>query len=240
MENFDAIVNNALEQTGFSEIGETSEGLERALEPQLMEVPGMGEVLVGGNPYEIADKLDDNQGDNVLNALGDCGLVSVTNIAIQAGIDITEDDVVIAAVGNGLCSFSTDDDPCRNGGTSVYDRQILLDALGIPTTIYGAEELDPDQIAELVEAGHGVNISVNAGYAWDDPDYIDNGASNHSIMVTGTVRDPESGELLGLVVCDSGLPGESSAVVLSVDTLGDAYTDALGASALVTDQPICA
>ena len=35
----------------------------------------------------IADKLDDNQGDNVLNALGDCGLVSVTNIAIQAGID---------------------------------------------------------------------------------------------------------------------------------------------------------
>lgn len=58
-------------------------------------------------------------------------------------------------------------------------------------------------------------------------------------MVTGTVRDPETGALKGLYVCDSGLTDrESSAMFLSVEVLQDAYLDAGGTSALVTDNPI--
>ncbi len=214
-----------------------------SLEPKLMEVPGMGEVLVGGDPYGIADRLDDHQGDNVLNLLGDCGLVSVTNIAIQAGLDVTEDDLAITAVRNGLCVVQNDNDPTHNGSTDVYDRQALLGILGISTTVHApwaGNALSPEEIAEFVEAGHGVNISVNAGYAWNDANYIQDGNTNHSIMVTGTVRDPETGDLKGLIVCDSGVPGRSNATVLTMDTLNDAYVRANGASALVTDRPIAA
>jgi probable rRNA maturation factor len=50
--------------------------------------------------------------------------------------------------------------------------------------------------------------------------------------------DPETGELRGLYVCDSGMTGESSAVFLSVEKLKDAYLNANGASVLVTDNPI--
>ena len=77
---------------------------------------------------------------------------------------------------------------------------------------------------------------MNAGYAWNDADYIGNPfATNHSIVVTGTARDPESGEVLGLYVCDSG--NGSSAMFLSCDTLEDAYVEANGA-ALVTNDVI--
>ncbi|MBR5110044.1 MAG: hypothetical protein IK099_07600 [Clostridia bacterium] len=222
-----------------------NEGLNETavLEPRLMEIPEYGEVLVGGDPFGIAGQLDDNQGDNVLNAQGDCGLVSVTNILRQAGMEVTEDEVVLAAVGNRLCSYSTDQDAGDNGGTNVYHRQALLSGYGIPASVYSqwdTKKLDLEEIAEFVEAGHGVNISVNAGYAWNEPSYINDGGSNHSIIVTGTVRDPDTGELKGLIVCDSGIPGDSSAKVLSADTLRDAYSDVPTASALITDQPICA
>lgn len=214
-----------------------------ALEPQLMDVPGMGEVLVGGDPFGVADQLDDNQGDNVLNAQGDCGLVSVANILTLAGMDVTEDEVVVAAVGTGLCHYSTELDPEQNGGTNAQLRQALLQKFGIPCTVlgdgYNGKKPDLDSIAEYVEAGHGVNLGVNAGYAWNEPSAVMDGRNNHSIIVTGTVRDPESGELKGLVVCDSGLVGtQSNARVMSVATLNNAYVNVNGASCLVTDQPI--
>ena len=219
-----------------TEIGEAA-----SLEPKLMDVPGMGEVLVGGDPYGIADQLDCEQGDNVLNAGGDCGLVSVANIAVEAGLNVTEDEVVILAVGNGLCEYSTELDSAENGGTNAWNQSILLGALGIPSTVFSdldGSKLNPNQIADYVESGHGVAIHINAGYAWNDAAAIDDGSVNHSVTVTGTVRDPETNELKGLIVCDSGVPGNTSAVVLDLNTLQDAYTNAEGSCAIITDQPV--
>ena len=236
-----------MEEMGNKELLENLEQLDAneaaALEPALMEIPGMGEVLVSGDPFAVADQLDDNQGDNILNAQGDCGLVSVANLLTLAGLDVSEDEIVVTAVGNGLCRYSTELEPDQNGGTNVYLRQALLAGYGISSTVYGddadGKKLSLESIAQYVEAGHGVNLAVNAGYAWDEPSAIMDGGNNHSLIVTGTVRDPESGELKGLIVCDSGLVGtESGARVMSVSTLNSAYTNVTGATALITDDPI--
>ena len=240
MERFDHLNEGVKEQ----EIMEMSaEDLESAsLEPELTEVPEIGtDVLVGGDPYGVKDQLDDNQGDNIFNFQGDCGLVSVSNILTMAGIDSSEDSVVALAIATGLCSHSELNEPAHNGGTNVYQRQQLLEIYGVHSEIYddknGAASLD--SIARYVDAGYGVNMSVNAGYAWDEPFAIGDGGSNHSIVVTGTAYDPDTGELIGLMVCDSGLTDrDSGARFLSVDVLKDAYVDAPRTTVLVTTEPI--
>ncbi len=231
-------------QDGLEALAREDTAESRALESKLMEVPGMGEVLVGGDPMGVADKLNDCQGNNILNARGDCGLVSVANMLTQAGMEVTEDEIVVMAVRNRLCEYSTENDAGENGGTNVLHRQALLNACGLKATIYSdyfGNRMSLEDIADCVEAGHGVNIDVNAGYAWNDASYINDGASNHSIIVTGTLRDPDTGRLKGLMVCDSGLTNMNSrALPMSVETLERAYVNVPGASAIVTDRPICA
>lgn len=206
---------------------------------EIVNIPEIGDVVVNGDPFETGKKLDDNQGDNVYGFTQDCGLVSVHNILAMAGITSTEDEVVGRAILFRKCQtrfFHIAD----SGGTTVLQRQSLLETYGISSTVFPAssESGSLESIASYVEAGHGVNLSGNAGFFWDNPNHIGKGASNHSIVVTGTARDPETGELRGLYVCDSGMTGESSAMFLSVEKLKDAYLDAKGASVLVTDEPI--
>jgi len=232
MENF--------EVQDLSELGQ--EQLESAvLEQVLMELPELGEVLVGGNPFEIGERLDDYQGDNFYNFGGDCGLVSVCNILTMADIPATEDEVVGRAIILGQCVYSELNPPSENGATSVFHRQAMLESYGISSVIYPnfSESASLEALARYVEAGHGVNISVNAGYAWDDPNCIGDGTSNHSIVVTGTAWDPDTGELKGLFVCDSGRTDiNSKAMFLSAEVLQDAYLDAPGCYALVTTEAI--
>lgn len=209
------------------------------MEGETINIPEVGDVVVNGNPFEIGQKLDEEQGDNVYGFAQDCGLVTIHNILTMAGITSTEDEVVGRAILFGKCQthYQNVED---NGGTTVFMRQELLETYGISSTVFSnaSESGSLESIATYVEAGHGVNISGNAGYLWDDANYIMDGSSNHSITVTGTARDPETGELKGLFVCDSGMPGDSSSVFLSVDKLKDAYLGANGATVLVTDNPI--
>ncbi len=212
-----------------------------SLEPQLMEIPGVGEVVIGGEPLEVAGELDDNQGDNFYQFGSDCGLVSVSNLLTMAGLESTEDEVVGRAIITGKCEYSEYSDPVDCGATNVYQRQELLATYGISSQVFSSTSSmgSLDAIASYVEAGHGVNIGVNAGYAWGDANYIGHGGSNHSIVVTGTVRDPETGDLKGLIVCDSGLTDqESNALYMPVEVLQDAYVEAHGTTVLVTDTPI--
>lgn len=232
--------NEGVQVADLSELGK--EDLESAsLEQELTEVPGVGEVLVGGDPFEIAPRLDDCQGDNFYNFQGDCGLVSVCNILEMADVHTSEDEVVGRAIILGLCEYSELNKPADNGGTSVLDRKTMLETYGISTVILDSksEAGSLEALARYVEAGHGVNISVNAGYAWDNPSYIGDGGSNHSIIVTGAAWDPDTGALKGLFVCDSGLTDEPSAArFLSAEVLQDAYLDAPGCTALVTTESI--
>lgn len=232
----------SFDKVDLPEVNEIPDALEgSALEPVIYETPEAGEVLVYGDPFEIGQSLDDMQGDNIYNAGGDCGLVTVTNMLRMAGVEVTEDEVVGNAINMGLCQYSEFNNPEDNGGTTAFDRQSLLRLYGINASIYEDKNGDAslDSIADYVESGHGVNISINAGYAWDDPSFIGDGSSNHSITVTGTARDPETGELKGLYVCDSGLTDcDSSAMFLSVDTLQECYIDTYGSTVLVTNDEI--
>ena len=237
MEFFD--FEEALEEKSLTQDIESIEGA--LLEPQIMDIPEAGEVLVSGDPFEIGENLDDHQGDNIYNFGGCCGLVTISNLLTMAGFESTEDEVIGRAISMNLCYYDVFGNPADNGGTNVFQRQMLLQSYGISSTVFSSTTLGGslDAIADYVEAGHGVNISVNAGYAWDDPNCIGDGSSNHSIVVTGTVRDPETGDLKGLYVCDSGLTDrDSDSMFLSVDVLQDAYLDAPGTSVLVTNDPI--
>jgi len=237
MEQFEIL--ESYEESGIDLTEDSMEAL--MAQPQLVDLPEAGEVLVSGDPFEISERLDDNQGDNIYNFGGCCGLVTVSNLCSMAGLEADEDDVIGRAISMGLCHYRIFGDPAENGGTNVFQRQELLQSYGISSTVLSSKSADGslEAIAEYVEAGHGVNISVNAGYAWDEPSAIGDGSSNHSIVVTGTVRDPETGALTGLIVCDSGLTDrDSGSMYLSLDTLQDAYLDAPGTTALVTDEPI--
>ena len=211
------------------------------LEPEIVTEPEAGEVMVFGDPFEVGQNLDDCQGDNEFNAKGNCGLLTITNMLRLGGFDVTENDVTKFALENGLCADGIWMAPYNRGGTTVMDRQEILAHYGIESSYtfdtYGAGSLN--EIARYVEQGYGVNISINAGYAWDSPANIGDGASNHSILVTGTAYDPNTGELKGLYVCDSGLTRQDSkAYFLSTDRLQDCYVGVYGACMLVTDQPI--
>lgn len=237
-------VNHSLEQAENLGIRETVQpeytGFEElSVEPLVVELPETGEVLIYGDPFALAEKLDYFQGDNVYDFGGNCGLVTVNNMLIMSGIESTEDDVVGRAIHMGLCRYSPYNDSSENGGTTVYERQALLNSYGIPSMVFERDEASPEVIASYVEAGHGVNISVNAGYAWDDPNYVTNGGSNHSITVTGTVRDIQTHDLKGLIVCDSGSRDVNAGrMFLSLDKLNDAYVDVPGTTALITSNPI--
>lgn len=231
-----------MENLIFQETPELQEDLDAvSLEPELMEVPGVGEVLVGGDPFDIGTRLDDEQGDNFYNFRGDCGLVSVLNLLTMAGIETNEDEVVGRAIIMGRCQYSPLNDPERNGGTTVLDRKVMLESYGIPASILDGHGPggSPEMLAQLATAGYGVNIAVNGGYIWDNPAAIGDGSVNHSVVVTGGAWDKNTGEFKGLFVCDSGLVGQKSeAIFLSAETLQDAYVNANGGFALVTERPI--
>lgn len=223
----------------FSDVDEDVE--EKSLEPQLMNVEDLGEVLVGGNPFEVGEQLNDCQGDNELGFRCCCGLTTVSNILKMAGVEVDENEVVKYAAENGLCRFTPWTNPADCGGTTRLDRSELLSRFGLENSIFrdmnGNASLEA--VAGYVEEGRGVDMDLNSGYAWGVPEFIGDGSMNHSVTVTGTARDPETGELLGLYVCDSGqLNIDSRAFFLSVDTLFDCYLDAYGAGVVVTDNPI--
>src|SRR5262249_7192850 len=59
-------------------------------------------------------------------------------------------------------------------------------------------------VANLVRSGRGVIIAVNAGLLWGEAGYVESGAVNHVVTVTGAVYSEVEGELLGFYIADSG------------------------------------
>lgn len=228
---FDDIINKE------SDISEAE-----SLENCSMYVPELGDFYeVYGDPYKLGEKLDDDQGENSYHAGGDCGLVSIANLLTTAGVEVGEEDIVRYAINNNYCTHSVFISRNDWGGTNTFDRVNLLESLGVRVSSYtpDSEFGNTDAVAKFIEEGKGVILGLNAGYIWDDPNHICDGGSNHCVFATGTVRDPDTGKLLGITVCDSGKVGEpSSSDFISVDVLNDAYVNAPRASCIVTDNPI--
>ncbi len=188
------------------------------------------EVLVVGD-VERCKGFNHKQGANLFGFEGTCGLVSVEDVLNQFGKDVSENDVVRHAIETGRCRVS--DRPGECGGTSVSDQAHLLTDAGVPAhPEVGAGFND---LARWVAEGRGVIVEVNAGVLWNDANAYDQGQVNHAITLTGAAVDPNSGELLGFYVNDSGraLPGDSGLFV-SLDRMQQMWQDP-GGLAVVTD-----
>lgn len=198
-------------------------------------------AVVIGEPLNTSHNLDFKQGDNPFHAQGNCGLVSITNLLRMSGLNVTENDITKYALDNHLCSnpfFGRDGD---RGGTTPDQRLEVLMAFGIEARSFNT--LPINEVADAVENGKGVLMSVNAGYLWDEPAYVKdpmgNTHSNHCITITGVARNPSNGEVAGLYICDSGRgeQGDSQRFV-SVNELNRCYTTVPGTTVQITNNPI--
>lgn len=210
------------------------------------DVPGTSAALVSGNPYDVAPYLDSHQGDTGLRAAGTCGLTSISNVCVMAGMDVTEADVVKFALDNNLCSNGFWKSADEIGGTNYQQRIEILKAYGIDATAYSALEDGGslENIANAVEDGKGVIMGLNAGILWDEPSAVGGSygitPSNHCVTITGVARDASNGEVVGFYICDSGRCMDTDASrYLTVDELSKAYNaNIINANVVITDQPI--
>jgi hypothetical protein len=198
------------------------------------DVPTTPDVLPDGRPTivigDVSGYADFNhlQGDNPYGFQGDCGLCSCADVLDQFGHNVSEADVVQHAVGHHECAVTGD--AATSGGTSVGDQVHVLHDYGVPA--HGVQHESLEDLASNVEHGHGVIVEANAGYLWNDPNYVENGQANHAVTVTGVARDPQTGQIQGFYINDSG-DGQSAQFV-SASTMTHAWVDS-GGQAVVTD-----
>lgn len=159
--------------------------------------------IIYNTPVETGKQLDAKQG-KLAEYQGTCGIVSCVNVLRLAGrATTTEEELVHYASGNGtLCVSGMT--PFRNGGTTPQNRKALLAAFGIESELYPSSI---DSIAQYVEDGRGVIISVDAGKLWGLPCFYRN---LHAVTVTSVQRS-KSGDLEGFYLCDSGTSGKDYA-----------------------------
>lgn len=197
------------------------------------------EVVVFGDPMRTGEQLDHLQGDNPYRAKGNCGLVSAANFLNMCGISAADEKMITKyALENNLCSNSWFISQADRGGVTQEELRTILGDFGIETQVYGALENGGtiESIASRLEAGHVGTMGVNAGHLWNDPAYIGDGCANHEVTLTGTIRDLETGELLGLTICDSG--DGKACDVLTIEELKACYEDAAGAHVIFSNAPV--
>ena len=218
---------------GFDFISDREERL-----PELSEVPVAlerltdgREVIVLGRPIEYAE-VNHLQGDNPFGYGGTCGLVACEDVLRQFGRDVTEADVLTYAIRNGLCA--TGGPPELRGGTSVFTQAAILEGCGVAAQVQAMGSLE--ELADAIEQDYACIAAVNAGVLWDEGSAYDDGGANHSVVVTGVARDPETGDLLGVFINDSGVPpaGDSGRFV-DAATMRLAWQDA-GGTCVVTEE----
>lgn len=164
--------------------------------------------LVYNTPHETAGRLDCRQG-KVKNYLGTCGLVSCVNILRLAGVSASEAEIVAYAASTVdeasnafLSSLSkrtlcvSNSFPAYNGQTGAKARQKILEHFGIPS--YTAKQTI-STIAEAVESGHGVIVSVYADTLYEG---IRTNNGLHAVTIT-SVKKSATGRIIGFYVADS-------------------------------------
>lgn len=196
--------------------------------PALLDVlPDGREAIVIGDVQQLAD-LGHRQGANTLGFEGTCGICSCEGVLRQFGIEVTESELVEHAALNGECAIVLDLEKC--GGTSGFDQAEILRDHGVPAHMEQVDSLE--DVAEHLEQGRAVIAQVNCGVLWNDGNYFDDGGANHAIVVTGVARSPETGEVIGVFVNDSGT-GQAGRLVDATE-MRAAWLDA-GGFAVVTD-----
>lgn len=157
-------------------------------------------VLVYG--YPKANELDYMQGDAVAGYKGTCALTSIANLMTQAKTPTTESEVVSRAINNGWAVTSSAATDYQRGGSNYLQQQALLSSYGTDNALISG--YNEQGVANLIRSGRGVILAVNAGKLWNDPAYLDTGAVNHVVTITGAVYGQDDGALKGFYIADSG------------------------------------
>lgn len=178
-------------------------------EPEVLPEAGETDVLDEGAFF--------TQGNNEYGYEGTCGPTSIANSlnCLTGTSEYSENGVLSFAIENQLCEIT--DDPANSGGTTTEQFMEIYDKIDVPGV--EAERFDYDnaldagQIAERLDQGSVVNISVDSARLWDKTgDVAGSGLfggdvySDHWITVTGV--DRQDGEITGFGIIDSG-GGES-------------------------------
>lgn len=203
--------------------------------PQHLEqLPDGRESLVLGDPERCAE-FNHQQGNNDLRYQQTCGLVSCEDILRQAGVQVTENDVVHHAAERRECHVDGAPEWC--GGTSEATQAQILTDYGVPSHPETGHSLE--DLANALEHGHGVIAEVNCGVLWNNPNPVALGwgQANHAIVVTGVARDPQTSEIQGFFINDSGT-GQSDRFV-DAETMKTAWLVPWGTgsgTSVVTDS----
>lgn len=200
------------------------------------DIPGIERAIVAGRPFETAERMDSVQGDNALGYTQDCGLTSVANVAQLCGVNATEDGVVERAVRIGECQNSWFIPASERGGANDLNIINLLGSYGIEAHAESAQspEGSLEAIAHYCENGQRVTMGLNAGMAWNEPQYVGDGSANHQVTVLGSVRDADTGSVAGVYICDSG--SNEPCRFVDAAALEEMYTNVPGATVVVTDR----
>jgi hypothetical protein len=199
------------------------------------DVPAQLDTLPDGQPSvmygDVKQYADFNhkQGDNLYGFNEDCGLVSCQDVLNQFGVPVSETDVVTHAITNNECNMDVNS-AFNSGGTTPGDQAQILNDFGVPA--HAETGQSAEDLASNLEHGHGAIVEVNAGVLWHDPNYYENGQSNHAITVTGVARDPATGQIQGFYINDSGDGKSAEFVPESVMT--KAWIDT-GGQCVITD-----
>ncbi|QKV75302.1 C39 family peptidase [Amycolatopsis sp. Hca4] len=140
------------------------------------------------------------QGQNDLGFRDTCVPAATAQVARHLGVEVTENDVVHAAVDRGLCWIDMED-ISKSGTMNVADHRALLATVGLEgevKTCAGVGEL-----ADLVEDGQAVLAYVDLGVIATD--HASN-QTNHCVQVLRTIYT--DGKLTDFIVNDPALgPG---------------------------------
>jgi len=182
----------------------------RSLEHTLIEYEeDLDGNMVWGHPLDIAEDLINNQGNNKKNWKDTCGICCIANVLRLAGVNSTEQEV-LDYYRKSLAVLSVRLRGGTKGATNSESRQAILKHYGIESilvlSLCNKENKAKDEaevineIAEYVEQGKGVIISVNSS-DYDKSRCTSNDV-NHALLVTGVVKSCE-GTIVGFFIHDS-------------------------------------
>ncbi|MCR5783258.1 MAG: hypothetical protein K6G90_11065 [Clostridia bacterium] len=203
---------------------------------------GEGVMVAGRPPEAIAERLDYNQGDNPFRASGNCGLVSISNFLNLCGIETTENEVTEYAMEHNFCSNRFFAHRSDRGGTTTEMQMDILRHYDVQTkaelSIENGGTADAEFVAQKIEQGHAVMCGGNAGYLWNNANAVGPGAANHEITCVEAVRDPETFELKGIVICDSGRGLESDSKRLLTPEEFNTFINVEGGDVVYSTDPL--
>jgi Peptidase_C39 like family len=196
--------------------------------PAMLDVlPDGRETIVIGDVHALSEGHH-RQGENLHGFGQTCGICSCEAVLRRFGVDVIEAQLVEHALVRGECHVA--DDPAESGGTTLADQVRILSDFGVQARFEWADSVE--ELVQHVEHDRGVIIAVNAGELWDDRTYSGDGGANHAVVVTGVAQDPETGDIQGVFVNDSG--SGVARRLLDVVDLRWSWLEA-GGSYLVTD-----